>query len=42
MKAKVKATGQEIVVYRSSMRPDKYINAKDCTTEYDKSELIFL
>lgn len=39
---KKRANGQEIEVYRSSIRTDNYINAKDCTTEYNKDELIFL
>lgn len=39
-KATVKATGQEITVYK--LRTGKWCDAIDCTTTYDESELTFL
>lgn len=39
-KVKIKASGQEIEVYKHSER-GTYVNAKDCTTEYKKEDLIF-
>lgn len=40
-KAKVLATGKEILVYRSSQR-DTYINSFDMSTEYKPKELKLL
>jgi len=40
-KAKVKSSGIIIEVYKSSLR-NKWINATDCTTEYDENELEFI
>jgi hypothetical protein len=40
-KAKVKATGKEVFVYRHSKR-DVWVDKEDCKTEYTPAELTFL
>jgi len=40
MKAKVKATGKEIDVYK--LRRGGYCDSSDCKTEYQENELEFL
>ena len=40
MKAILKRTGKSIDVYKSKLR-NTYINSKDCTTEYQPTELNF-
>jgi len=41
-KVRIRSTGVEVEVYRSALRHQKWINAKDCTTEYHEDDLIFL
>lgn len=41
MKIKIKSTGQEVEVYESKNR-DTYINADNCTTEYNIKDVIVI
>lgn len=40
--AKIKSTGKEIEVYKSSTYPNKYISYDDCNTMYSESEIIIV
>jgi len=42
VKAIIIATGTTVEVYKISLRGGKWINASDCTTEYNATELKFI
>lgn len=41
-RAKVMATGNEVMVYRSTLHAGKWIDRADCETTYDETQLEFL